>query len=212
MTTNNDSIKITNETREKLSTDLSLVPKFSHIAVDDVISRAQAFPEEHLLDILYKDGMRRAMKTLISYYAFPMVDYGEEYPMHTGFLKVFDFCGNMVACSSDDVSDVDEYALNRVSSNISWRVGVMRFPGKEEFYGVDFKEKKDLLNLLNVLRKHWSEDLVEENMFWMLISILDFPAIKFADDAATRTNFAVWLENLTAFWPETVWNWNDFGF
>lgn len=83
------SIKISAETRKKLIADLAKVQEtgydIANITVDTLMSRAQVGPEEHLLDIMYQDGLKAAMKTLISYYAVPVVNFDQEYPMHAGF-------------------------------------------------------------------------------------------------------------------------------
>lgn len=207
---NTTSIKITSETRANLIADLAQVPGTDHVTISDLMSRAQAFPERHLLDIMYQDGLKAAMKTLIAYYAVPVVNFDQEYPMHAGFFNVFHFCGKMIANSSYDASNVDETDLEVASSKISFHAAGMMISGTEKICSRNFKEKKDFLDLLNILRKNWSEDLFGSNIFWLLLSVLDFPAIEWADTPTARIHFAIWLQNLTAYWPETIWNWNDF--
>lgn len=207
-------IKISEETRKKLITDLAKVQEdgydIPNINVENLVSRAQAFPENHLLDIMYQDGLKEAVKTLISYYAFPVVNFDQEYPMHTGFFNVFRFCAWMVVSSLYDDSNVDGNDLEIASSIISSRAAVMMIPELKEICGRNVREKKEFLALFDILRKNWNEDLFGSNIFWLLLNILDFPAIKFVDTPVARVNFAIWLKQLTAFWPEDIWNWDDF--
>lgn len=207
-------IKISEETRKKLIEDLAKVQKVGYdipdITVENLMSRAQAFPEKHLLDIMYQDGLKKAMKTLICYYAVPVINFDQEYPMHARFFNVIRYCGKMVADSSYDNSNVDESDLEIATVEISSQAAVMMIPEMKEIYDRDFKEKKDFLDLFNILRKKWVEDLVGSNIFWLLLDVMDFPAIHFVDTPVARIDFAIWLKHLTAFWPENVWNWDDF--
>lgn len=207
-------IKISEETRKKLITDLAEVQEAGYdipnINVENLVSRAQAFPENHLLDIMYQDGLKEAVKTLISYYALPVVNFDQEYPMHAGFFNVFRFCAGMVVSSLYDDSNVDGNDLEIASSIISSRAAVMMIPELEEICGRNIKEKKDFMDLFDILRKKWNEDLFGSNIFWLLLNILDFPAIKVVDTPVVRVNFTIWLKQLTAFWPEDIWNWDDF--
>ena len=207
-------IKISEETRKKIIADLAKVQEAGYnipnITVENLMSRAQAFPEKHLLDIMYQDGLKEAVKRLISYYALPVVNFDQEYPMHTGLFDGSRFCAGMVVASSYDDSTVDENDLEIAASKIRSRVAVMMIPELREICGREFKEKNDFLDLFKILRKNWAEDLFGSNIFWLLLNILDFPAIKFVDTPVTRINFAVWLKQLTAFWPEDIWNWDDF--
>ena len=83
--TRKNLIKISEETRKNLTADLAKVQEagydITNISVENLISRAQVLPEVHLLDIMYQDGLKEAMKTLISYYAAPAINYEQEYPM-----------------------------------------------------------------------------------------------------------------------------------
>ena len=109
--TRKNLIKISEETRKNLTADLAKVQEagydITNISVENLISRAQVLPEVHLLDIMYQDGLKEAMKTLISYYAAPAINYEQEYPMHTRFLDVFRFCGKMLVDSTYDDFNVD---------------------------------------------------------------------------------------------------------
>lgn len=207
-------IKISEETRKKLIEDLAKVQKAGYdipdITVENLMSRAQAFPEKHLLDIMYQDGLKKAMKTLICYYAVPVINFDQEYPMHARLFNVIRYCGKMVADSSYDIANVDESDLEIASVEISSQAAVMMIPEMKEIYDRDFKEKKDFMDLFNILRKKWVEDLVGSNIFWLLLDVMDFPAIRFVDTPVARINFAIWLKHLTAFWPEDIWNWDDF--
>lgn len=208
------SIKISAETRKELIADLAKVQEtgydIANITVDTLMSRAQVGPEEHLLDIMYQDGLKAAMKTLISYYAVPVVNFDQEYPMHAGFFNVFRFCAKMLANSSYDNSNVDESDLEISTSIINSQAAVMLIPELNKICGRNLKEKKDFLELFDILRKNWSEDLFGSNIFWLLLSVMDFPAIEFVDTPVARINFALWLKQLTAFWPESIWNWDNF--
>ncbi len=208
-----NTIHIKDETRAKLAADL-LQAKEAGIAandlsVDDLISRAQLDLNNHLLDIMYQDDLKKAMRILISYYGSPMVNYNQEYPMHHGFWHVFHFCGQWVASSPYDATNVDEdemyYHSMKITNNLSMILlsGIDTLPFKKEF-----STKQEMLDLLNTLRRNWDEDVLEPHIFWILIHILNFPAIKFVDDSATRIRFALWLKNLTAYWPEDVWKLN----
>ena len=77
--TRKNLIKISEETRKNLTADLAKVQEagygITNISVENLISRAQVLPEVHLLDIMYQDGLKEAMKTLISYYAAPAINY-----------------------------------------------------------------------------------------------------------------------------------------
>ena len=212
--TRKNLIKISEETRKNLTADLAKVQEagydITNISVENLISRAQVLPEVHLLDIMYQDGLKEAMKTLISYYAAPAINYEQEYPMHTRFLDVFRFCGKMLVDSTYDDFNVDENDLKIAASKISSQVAAMLIPDLEEIYDRDFKQKKDFMDLFNILNRNWSEDLFGSSIYWLLLGIMDFPAIKFVDTPAGRIKFAIWLKELTAFWPETVWNWDNF--
>ncbi len=212
--TRKNFIKISEETRKSLTADLAKVQEagcdITNITVENLMSRAQVFPEAHLLDIMYQDGLKEAMKTLISYYAVPVVNYEQEYPMHTRFFDVFRFCGKMLVDSSYDDSNVDGNDLESAASKICALVDVMLIPDSEEIYAKDFKRKKDFLDLFNILNRNWSENSLDSSIYWLLLGVMDFPAIKFVDTPAVRINFAIWLKELTAFWPETVWNWDKF--
>lgn len=212
--TRKNLIKISEETRKNLTADLAKVQEagydITNISVENLISRAQVLPEVHLLDIMYQDGLKEAMKTLISYYAAPAINYEQEYPMHTRFLDVFRFCGKMLVDSTYDDFNVDENDLKIAASKINSQVAAMLIPDLEEIYDRDFKEKKDFMDLFNILNRNWSEDLFGSSIYWLLLGIMDFPAIKFVDTPAGRIKFAIWLKELTAFWPETVWNWDNF--
>lgn len=138
-------IKISEETRKKLITDLAKVQEdgynITNINVENLVSRAQAFPENHLLDIMYQDGLKEAVKTLISYYALPVVNFDQEYPIHTGFFNVFRFCAEMLVSSLYDDSSVDGNYLEIASSIISSRAAVMMIPELKEICGRNIKEK-----------------------------------------------------------------------
>lgn len=131
---------------------------------------------------------------------------------HAEFFNVFHFCGKMIANSSYDASKVDVTDLEVASSTISFYATGMLISGTEEICSRNFKGKKDFLDLFDILRKSWSEDLFGSNIFWLLLSVLDFPAIECADTPVARIHFAIWLQNITACWPEAVWNWNDFSY
>lgn len=212
--TRKNLIKISEETRKSLIADIAKVQEAGYdimnISVENLMSRAQVLPEVHLLDIMYQDGLKGAMKTLISYYAVPVINYEQEYPMHTRFLDVFHFCGKMLVASSYDDSNVDGNDLQNAASKISTLVSGMLIPDSEEIYAKDFKKKKDLVDLFNILNRNWSANLFSSSIYWLLLGVMDFPAIKFVDTPTVRINFAIWLKELTAFWPETVWNWDDF--
>ena len=130
--------------------------------------------------------------------------------MHAGFFNVFRFCAKMLANSSYDNSNVDESDLEISTSIINSQAAVMLIPELNEICGRNLKEKKDFLELFDILRKNWSEDLFGSNIFWLLLSVMDFPAIEFVDTPVARINFALWLKQLTAFWPESIWNWDNF--
>ena len=132
-------------------------------------------------------------------------------PLLTGFdekelSKLFD---DGIEAKDDDFN-VDENDLKIAASKISSQVAAMLIPDLEEIYDRDFKEKKDFMDLFNILNRNWSEDLFGSSIYWLFLGIMDFPAIKFVDTPAGRIKFAIWLKELTAFWPETVWNWDNF--
>ena len=116
----------------------------------------------------------------------------------------------MLVDSTYDDFNVDENDLKIAASKISSQVAAMLIPDLEEIYDRDFKEKKDFMDLFNILNRNWSEDLFGSSIYWLFLGIMDFPAIKFVDTPAGRIKFAIWLKELTAFWPETVWNWDNF--
>lgn len=66
--TRKNLIKISEETRKNLTADLAKVQEtgydITNISVENLISRAQVLKEVHLLDIMYQDGLKEAMKTL----------------------------------------------------------------------------------------------------------------------------------------------------
>lgn len=207
-------IKISEETRKNLIADFAKVQEngydVTNITIEKLMSRAQAFPERHLLDIMYQDGLQAAIKTLISYYSVPVINFDQEYPMHAGFFDVFHFCGKMVGGASYDASNVEEINLEHACLAIRGRANVLLIPEMEKIYRRSFKEKKDFLDLFNILRRNWSEELFGENIYLLLYVVLDFPALKFIDSPVSRINFAIWLRQLTAFWPENTWNWDNF--
>lgn len=212
--TSRNIIKISEETKKNLIADLAKAKEvgndITNVSVEKLMSRAQVSPEVHLLDIMYQESLKDAVKTLISYYAVPVVNHDQKYPMHTRFFDVFHFCGKMLVDSSYDDSNVDENDLQNAASKISALVSVMLIPDSEEIYAKDFKKKKDLVDLFNILNRNWSANLFSSSIYWLLLGVMDFPAIKFVDTPTVRINFAIWLKELTAFWPETVWNWDDF--
>lgn len=216
MNTEKTYIHIQDETRTKLADDLRLASEAGvatgELSADDLISRAQAYPDRHLLDIMYQDGLKAAMKTLITYYAFPMVDFDQEYPMHYGFLSVFHFCGQWVASAPYDDTNLDKDDLYARATRVKFYVNMLMLPGIEEFLGKDFLKKQDFLDLLNSVRRNWNESLFEfdPHISQILLKILDFPAFRFTDDPAMRMCFALLLKQLTTCWPEDVWNWGDF--
>lgn len=207
-------IKISNETQKKLTADLAAIAQkndsvATKITADDLISRAQAFPDRHLLDIMYEDGLKAAVKTLVSYYAVPVVNYDQEYPMHHGIFDVFNFCGHWVARSPFDTTHTyDETDLYIADVKIRQHVSTLMIPELMRFG--DIKEKKNFLDVLNIVKNNWNEELFGSNIYWLLINILDYPAIDFVDTPEERIRFAKFIKELTAFWPETVWNWDDY--
>lgn len=209
-------IHIQDATKAKLAEDILLAEKAGlttdALSPNDLISRAQAYPDRHILDIVYQDGLKAAMKTVIRYYAFPMVDFDQEYPMHYGFLSVFNFCGRWVASSPYDDTNLEEDDLYSCATRIRSSVNILLMPNLESFWSKDFLKKQDFLELLNNIRRSWNDSSFEfdPHISMTLLYILDFPAIKLADDPATRIRFAFWLKQLTACWPEVEWNWGDF--
>lgn len=205
-------IKISNETKKKLTADLAAIAQkndsvVSTVTADDLVSIAQAFPTRHLLDIMYEDGLKEAMKTLIAYYSVPIINFDQEYPMHHGIFNVFHFCAKWVVKSSYDVSHLEEWDLTTATMKLSTRLTVLT----PEWSGCEpLKDKQSFLNILNFIKNNWSEDLFGSNLYWILLEILDFPAIDFVDTPEERIRFAKFINELTAFWPETVWNWDDY--
>ncbi len=217
MNTERVLIHIQEETRAKLAADLQLAKEArivtDDLSVDDLVSRAQAFPGRHLLDIMYQYGLKEAVKTLIIYYELPMVNFDQKYPMHYGFLSVFHFCGQWVASASYDDTNIDKDDLYASALEFKSEVNMLMQPDiEEEFWGKDFLNKQDFLDLLNSVRRNWYTSLFEfhSRIYMILPQILDFPAFRFADDPIVRIRFALWLRNLTACWPEDVWNWGNF--
>lgn len=180
--------------------------------VNSLISRAQAYPDRHVLDIMYQDDLKVAVKSVISYFALPMINFCQELPMHANFMSVFDFCGHWVASSPFNKDCMADDELDYVVNHIKFYFSTMLLSDKlEEILAHPFDKKQDFLDLMNYLRRHWyPEDVLMPNIFWALLSILDFPAIDFDDTPSSRLTFACMLKDLTAFWPETIWNWGDF--
>ena len=212
--TESNFIRISEETRKNLIADIAKVQEngydVANVTIEKLMSRAQAFPERHLLDIMYQDGLPAAIKTLITYYSVPVINFDQEYPMHAGFFDVFHFCGKMVGGASYDAANVEEVNLDHACLEIRSWANVLLIPEMEKLYQRDFKEKKDFLDLFNIIRKNWSEESFGSNIYSFLYAVMDFPALKFIDSPVARINFAIWLRQLTAFWPETVWNWENF--
>ena len=207
----NNAIKISNETKKNLTADLAAIAQENGyvartMTADDLVSRAQAFPTRHLLDIMYQDGLKAAMKTLVFYYGVPMINFYQEYPMHQGMFDVFNFCNKWVERSSYDVSHMEESDLSTATMELSNRLAVM-IP---EWSGCKMlKNKKSFLNLLHFIKMNWSEDLFGSNLYWILLEILDFPAIDFVDTPEERIDFTIFLKDLTSCWPEEIWNWKE---
>ncbi len=212
-------IHVSNATRKKLAEDLErYFSNTPHAPIDDTvidgtISRAQAFPDNHLLDVMYQQGLRAAVKILISYFALPMITYSQSAPMHGNFFTVFDFCGHWVASSPFHEIDVTTEDHCTSFHNIKKSLSMIFIPEVRDLRTRDFTNKQDFLDVFNVLRSNWNQaDLLMPSIFGILQSILDFPTFDLIDNPVTRMAFVTIIKNLTACWAESVWNWYDFDF
>lgn len=214
---NNKLIHVSDDTKKKLIEDFEkyldgTVQGLDVAKVDTIISRAQAYPDRHLLDIMYQDGLKSAVKTVISYFALPIINFHQDFPMHDNFHLVLEFFQHWVSLSNFhvDTNEDIEYHVQRLKNCL----GVSLLPDLDEILAESFLNKKDFVDLFKMLRRYpyLNDCAMMPTVFWLLLQIMDFPAFDFADTPRSRLYFATMLKSLTAFWPETIWNWGDFDY